>query len=49
MGRAPSGVAASHTYAATAPTRVTLTVTDDEGATGTASQSVTVSSGSGRR
>jgi len=41
-GATASGVTASHTYATGGTYTVTLTVTDDGGATGTTSQSVTV-------
>jgi PKD repeat protein len=46
-GNTGSGVTTSHTYAAAGTYTVQLTVTDDDGATGGASQSVTVTDGSG--
>jgi PKD repeat protein len=44
-GGTAAGVAANHTYAAGGTYTVTLTVTDDGGLTGAASQNVTVSTG----
>jgi PKD repeat protein len=41
-GATASGMTATHTYAAAGTYSVTLTVTDDLGATGSANQSVTV-------
>jgi PKD repeat protein len=46
-GNIASGIATSHTYADEGTYAVDLTVTDDLGATGTDSQSVTVGSGGG--
>ncbi len=46
-GTTGSGVTANRTYAAAGSFNVTLTVTDNEGATGNASQTVAVTSGGG--
>jgi len=46
-GNSASGATASHTYAADGTYEVTLTVTDDAGATGSSNQNVSVNDGGG--
>ena len=46
-GNSASGATASHTYAGNGTYEVTLTVTDDAGATGSSNQDVTVDDGGG--
>lgn len=46
-GQSRTGAAPNHTYASDGAYAVTLTVTDNDGATGSTTQSVTVSSGGG--